>query len=130
MAREEILQEVTPRQPRLLRAERRPLADPPSRSGAWLLTFDAGRLFVQRHVGAPGLDVRFGIAAPEDAGELVRADEDEPWWALMGQPLVRAWALAGEGLELQFRGDAENPKLVCLAPSDAGIALAWGPKPS
>ena len=62
------------------------------------------------------LAVSSSAGAPDDA---VRADEDEPWWALMGNPLVAAWqAPAGSAhphtLELQFREDTSRPKLVTI----------------
>ena len=41
-------------------------------------------------------------------------DEDEPWWALLGHPLTRA-SEDGGALLLQFRPDAESPKILRLA---------------
>ena len=105
-------------EPRLLRVERRP-DRPGDASPLLLLTFDSCRLLVEGVPDAPGLRIAFGTELPDQAEGLVPADEDEPWWAVIGQPLVRAWALSSpEGeraeLELQFRGDGDNPKLVSL----------------
>ncbi len=117
--REEILQELVRGEPRLLRVERRPEPHGDA-SRVLLLSFDRGWLLVDRVPDAPSLRLASGTELPDPAEGLVPADEEEPWWAVMGQPLVRAWALSSpEGeraeLELQFRGDADNPKLVSLA---------------
>ena len=117
--REEILQELVRGEPRLLRVERRPEKRGDT-SPELLLSFDSCWLLVDRVPDAPGLRVASGTELPNPSEGLVPADEEEPWWAVMGQPLVRAWALSSaEGqraeLELQFRGDADNPKLVSLA---------------
>ena len=117
--REEILQELVRGEPRLLRVERRP-DRPGDASPLLLLTFDRCRLLVEGVPDAPGLRVAFGAELPGQTEGLVPVDEEEPWWAIMGQPLVRAWALSSPDaeraeLELQFREDADNPKLVSLA---------------
>ena len=117
--REEILQQLVRSEPRLLRVERssEPRGDA---SPLLLLSFDSCRLRVDRVPDAPGLRVASGTELPDPSERLMPADEEEPWWAVMGQPLVRAWALSSPNgeraeLELQFRRDADNPKLVSLA---------------
>jgi len=93
----------------------------PTRNVGMRLTFDAGRLLVEvsRDRGSLRVETGFDVDYESEA-EVLRADEDEPWWALVGNDLVRARRTRGEPdapteLELQFRPDGENPKLVTLA---------------
>lgn len=92
-----------------------------TRTAGVLLTFDSGRLLVEVSRDRSTLRVEVGLDVDfESEADVVRADEEEPWWALIGNDLVRARRRAGEPdapteLELQFRPDGENPKLVTLA---------------
>ena len=71
----------------------------------------------------PSLSARAPHASDPVDPAFVPADEQEPWWAVLGQPLTRAEALAaasGEpaALGLQLRPESERPKRIRL--------LAWG----
>ena len=80
------------------------------------LRFDRGVLRAALVDGA--LELELGGATP--LGEYAAIlDEDDPWWTVIGQPLVGAWSRRDaegrrEALELQLRPDAENPKIVVL----------------
>jgi hypothetical protein len=108
---------------RLLRVERIAAGSrrAPTRTLGVRLTFDAGRLLVEVSRDRSALRVETGIEVDFDSeADVLRADEDEPWWALLGNDLCRARRTGGEPdapteLELQFRPDGQNPKLVTLA---------------
>jgi hypothetical protein len=127
--REEILGEILREDPRLLRVDRVPLAGigPGDRSSRVALSFDVGCLTIERVEGEAPLRVAFGGEAPE-ADDSVRADEEPPWWTVLGQPMVHAWALSseeGERVELvvQFRHDGENPKLISFRAAESGLVV-------
>jgi len=113
------LEELCTHRPRLLRAELVPLR---TRIGARgvreiVLTFDAARLSIE--LGSAGeLSCRVG-AEPSDHA-LENANEDEPWWRVLGAPLVAAWVVlepkdTSAELALQFRDAATNPRLISLS---------------
>ena len=102
----------------LLRVER--LADPGgSDSAALVFTFDVGRI----QVTADGRGLRGDhLASREDLPTgLVDAGEEEPWWRFMGQPVTRVSALEQGGLDLQFRHDDQNPRIVRLTSVGGGV---------
>jgi hypothetical protein len=108
-APEALLSAFVAAQARLLRAE----SDDPR---ALSLRFDRGVLRVAVIDG--GLELEVGGGEVIGAG-AARLDEDDPWWTVIGHPLCGAWSLVdGEGrrtaLELQFRPDGENPKILAL----------------
>jgi hypothetical protein len=88
-----------------------------------LLTFDVGRLAISIDAEKGALAIRFGPEAELDEGDAVRADEEEPWWTLMGHELTRA-RRGPDVLELQFRADDQSPKLVTFALRDGAIHVA------
>jgi hypothetical protein len=86
--------------------------------GALSLRFDRGQL--QIRVEDAGLELELGGGAPLSS-EAEALDEDDPWWTVIGQKLQGAWALVDTdqrrlAVELQFRPDDENPKIVTLEP--------------
>ena len=99
---------------KLLRVLREPVAGPGgarrSRSLVW--TFDVGgiALHVQR-----GSVVAEAMAPDADPSALLTADEDDPWWMLLGHPLTKASERADGALLVQFRADANSPKILVLA---------------
>ncbi len=124
---------------RILRAERRAptgFADDPLAGIAYVLTFDVGRILV----GSDGAGGRLELAHVESADDLPAGLEDlaeeEPWWRVLGNPLCGAWPNApGEAAEstesrgltsvcLQFREDAENPKLIELRAAAPGVRVS------
>lgn len=124
----EIFERAARAQGRILRVE----AD---RAGALArvlaLTFDVGRVLLRSEDG----EVRAEVVPDRDAlpAGLVRLDEEEPWWRVLGQPLTAAWpARGGEAideapgdglpaLKLRFRESDRNPRIVAL--TSAGPAL-------
>ena len=105
---------------RLLRVARVPAGGRPGaqRSDALRLVFD---------VGVVELRARAGVLAAETveetaAGPFEDAAEEEPWWAGLGNPLVRVEELdPGPGVRLQFRPDEERPKRIALVAAGEGI---------
>jgi hypothetical protein len=126
--REPALREICERRPRLLRVERVPARGKrsPLRAHGLMLLFDRLQLSVRADAETGALEVAAsGAPLLEDA---LRADEDEPWWMLLGTSLVAAWQTtddkgASSRLELQFREDGANPKIVRLALVDGHIAI-------
>jgi hypothetical protein len=119
----EILERVIQAQGRLLRVERAPLAGPAGARASSLLrlTFDIGVVTVRPGGDASGLEVQIGEAASPGSPVFVSADEDDPWWRVMGCPLTRVQAREPGGVRVQFRGDLENPRRLVLIPRHGGI---------
>jgi len=94
------------------------------------LRFDRGQLQVLLEDG--GLELELGGAgALSPAAEAL--DETDPWWTVIGQPLLGAWALVDTdqrrlAVELQFRPDDENAKIVTLEPRGPRIRARSLPK--
>jgi len=96
-----------------------------SRGKGVLLTFDIGRILVSADAAADALEITQIEDPAAVPGPLASLDEEEPWWAVLGNPITRAWPGAtGDGasasvahvrdVRLQFREDDENPKVVSL----------------
>ena len=113
-----LLSRVIEARGRLLRVERVPApeADGGPRASMLLrLVFDVG--IVELRPGRADGEIAARAPHPNDPPDdaLLPADEEEPWWALLGQPLARAEALPAAGdepaaLGLQVRPDAERPR--------------------
>jgi hypothetical protein len=94
------------------------------------LRFDRGELQLVLEDG--GIALEFGGAAPL-AHEAELLDESDPWWTVIGQPLRGASALFDTdqrrtALELQFRADGENPKIVIIEPRGPRLRARAVPK--
>ncbi len=94
-----------------------------------LMTFDVGRLLVR--VDPVGRHLVVELAAPRDdlADELLPANEEEPWWRVLGSPLVRVSPLSegtplSQGLRLQFRADDDAPRIIALSSSGPAVSAA------
>jgi hypothetical protein len=120
--REPVLEPLVQHTPRLLHAERLPLRGVrnPARSAGLILTLEVGRLWI-RPGDNPG-ELAIALRDPRESSppEAVSADEDDPWWAILGTELRNAWARPDPSgglavIELQFRPDHANPKIVALA---------------
>ena len=124
---------------RLLRVERRAATghgDDPLAGIAYLLTLDVGRILV----GSDGAGGHLELAHVDDPSNVPAGLEDlteeEPWWRVLGNPICAVWPNApGEAAEsgasselrslcLQFREDAENPKLIALAAKPPGVRVS------
>ena len=79
--------------------------------GGLLLTFEAGRLRLAGEPASAELVVELVAAGDLDALRRVNLGEEEPWWRLVGSPLVAVHAISG-GAALQFRHDDDNPRVV------------------
>lgn len=123
-----ILQDLTRQGACLLRAELLPVPGRPLERfcRAVVMTFDVGVFIVEpstaghelRVAQLPNLE-----AVPEGA---IDAEEEEPWWAVLGAPLVAAAAtLEDDGhrtaVDLEFRH--ENARIVSLTRTDDAIAV-------
>jgi hypothetical protein len=123
---QELLGRVAAVSGRLLRVERAPApgAAAPVASSALRLTFDVGRLELH---SVPGQELAVALieaGAPGDPN-LAPADEEEPWWRVIGSPLARVLEPdPARGprapLRLQFRRDEEAPRVLAL-----GIEGGW-----
>lgn len=99
---------------RLLHVERLPLRASldPARALALALTFDCGVLKLE--ADADELHVARSDEEIEGAGS---ADEEEPWWALLGHELCGARLDVdrqgrAQRVRMQFRPDDQNPRFV------------------
>jgi hypothetical protein len=117
-----------------------------------LLTFDIGRVLVWAdpeqvgHRPAPTAEPAVKESSAQESelaelsfmhveytedlhGGLVELDEEEPWWRVLGSPLIRVRARRDPaGVCLQFRDDEHNPRIVELTRQGRliGIELrAW-----
>lgn len=94
------------------------------------LRFDRIELHVLVEDG--GIELELGGGSPlSPTAEAL--DETDPWWTLIGQPLMGAWSQLDTDqrrlvLELQFRPDDENPKILSLEPHGPRIRARAVPK--
>ena len=63
------------------------------------------------------------------ADQLRPFDEQEPWWRVLGNPLVRVSPLSegvplSQGLRLQFRADDDAPRIIALTSTGFGLSAA------
>ena len=134
VTREPVLAPIVDRTPRLLRTERLALRGVrnPARSGGLILTLEIGRLWILPGDKTGELAISLRAPSEESPAEAVSADEEDPWWALLGSELRGAWSLpdpAGgiAAIELQFRPDHANPKLVSLALLEGQLLVSARP---
>ena len=97
-------------------------------SPAFLLTFDVGRLLVSADASGNQLNLMHFENRDDLPGGLVLADEDEPWWRLLGNPLAQVEV--GEdprnSVRLQFRKDDENPRSITLVREGEVVRIRLG----
>ena len=109
------LDQVVERKGRLLRVTHTPAT---GGLAALAFTFDVGTVRIEAVRGA--LAAR---AHPAGEGEAdTNADEEAPWWTVLGNPLTRVQEHEG-GVLLQFREDADSPKIVWLVPGDHALSV-------
>jgi hypothetical protein len=120
----ELFQRASGARAQILRVERMASSDGESSAPAFLLTFDVGRILVRSDpftgsLRAEALESREAVSGP-----LACADEEEPWWRVLGAPLTAAWESGAEearGLRLRFRSDDDNPRVIALRPEGASV---------
>lgn len=105
---------------RLLRVDRDPVPGPAgARASTRLrLTFDVGALELHLDPQAGGL-----AASPPGEGCAVPANEEEPWWPLLGNPLCRVSERGPGELLLQFRPDDDSPRILVAKGEAGGVAV-------
>jgi hypothetical protein len=138
--REEVLAELAGPQARLLRTQQIPLPGRSELCRAVLLTFDRARLIVSPSERGDELSVRLDAGESDTTHAALTAaaeesGEEEPWWRVLGNPLHRAWASSDidrgrAALELQFRRDDANPRVVALELADGAIRVRLHPAAS
>ena len=131
---EPTLEELCQQSPRLLGAEIAPLRGhlQGERYLEVCLRFDVTRLQIRAPEDRDGLACSFSDATGA-AASLEDARESEPWWRVLGNPLVRAWAIrdpegASAELALQFRLDDANPRIISLRRTRQGLQARCEPK--
>lgn len=72
--------------------------------GELLLTFEAGRVRMRGDPVSAELVAELVVAGETRVSRGVDLGDKEPWWRLLGSPLVRAQSIPG-GAALQFRHD-------------------------
>ena len=115
---------------RLLSAERIPLRGSldAERALRLVLTFDCGRLRLESGDEGDALTIDPSAEGEAPVAGLLSADEDEPWWALLGHALCAAAidlddAGRATRLRLQFRPHGENPHFVRVAARDGQLRV-------
>ncbi len=113
---------------RLLKADRVGGAGP-GIAPAYMLTFDVGRLLIEVDATAGRVHSVHLETADEIPSGIEDASEDEPWWRIMGCVLARVTAgeVGAQGLQLQFREDHDNPRVVSLLPSGSEVQVGLDP---
>jgi hypothetical protein len=118
----QVLARVSAAGGRLLRVERAPAPGPAAARASRVLrlTFDVGRVELTAPQGALEAEV---VPAGDAAPLPVAADEEDPWWSVLGNPLTRVEPRPDGSLLVQFRPDAAAPKLLALAPEGRAVAV-------
>ena len=109
----------------LLRVEQALAAGGPELAGL-LLTFDVGRIFLASDLSGKQVREQQVVSREDFPGALEIADEEDPWWRILGNPLTRVRGLQvgnGSGIALQFRTDGDNPRLVAILPGKRGLQV-------
>ena len=121
-----VLDEWLARGARLLHAERLPLRAAPdsTRALALRLTFDCGALRFEASAGELSV-----VRSKEAIDGSRNADEEEPWWALLGHELCGVRLDldargAARRARLQFRPDDRHPRFVLLRARDGQLRVA------
>lgn len=102
---------------RLLRVEQ--YADPAKRGTkvvpGLLMTFDVGHILIWGNTEPATLQLEH-IPNPEEVpSRLVKLDEKEPWWRILGSPLTAVQSLENKTVyRLQFRESDRSPRTISL----------------
>jgi hypothetical protein len=117
----EIFERAVESRGRLLRCEADRSGTTP---GVLVLTFDVGRIVIRP--AEEGLFVEHAADTSALPDGLETADDEEPWWRLLGQSITAAWpggveeGVGARGLgslmvlKLRFREESDNPRIVRL----------------
>jgi hypothetical protein len=93
-----------------------------------LLTFDVGRILMWADQVGAGLQHML-VEDVEDLRQgMVTLDEEEPWWRILGSPLVRLWPTDdATGVRLQFRRDEGSPRYITLTKEGSHLRITLEP---
>ncbi len=125
----ELLERAAAAGGRLLRVERLAgSAGDELASAAFLLTFDVGRLLVSADASGNQLNIMHFEQRDDLPSGLVLADEDEPWWRLLGNSLtqVKAGEDPRNSVRLQFRKEDDNPRSITLVREGEVVRIRMG----
>ena len=93
-----------------------------------LLTFDVGRILLSLDAATQEVREKQVASREQLSQSFEKMDEEEPWWRVLGNPLTRVRDLkvgAGKGVALQFRTDADNPRLIAILPGEGGLRVQF-----
>lgn len=98
-----------------------------------VLSFDLGHLVIEPDAEGTALCTALRDGASALPPDLATVDEETPWWTLLGAAVSRSWLLRVSdgrcvGLELQFREDHENPKVISFRLQAASVEVFAAPK--
>jgi hypothetical protein len=118
---EKVLTRVAEGAGRLLGVRREPMpgAAGSQESRVLRLIFDLGPVDL---LAGPGGELLAERPEGSDAPP-VDAAEEEPWWALLGCPLARVQPHEGSSLLVQFRADADSPRIFVIEARGEGVGL-------
>jgi hypothetical protein len=117
---ETVLARLVERGARLLRVERG--QGPPASPPRLRLVFEVGAVVLEPDAAGEALRAR-EEPQPGAGGDAVVADEDDPWWTLLGHPLTRVATRDEGALLVQFRPDDASPKILVLAPGPGAVRV-------
>jgi hypothetical protein len=129
--REPILADLCVLAPRLLSVERvAPRYSATSGAARRIvLRLDRTVLEVASERGTPV--IRPVVPGDDVQGEGTRADQEEPWWAVLGAPLLGCWRVTtatSATVALQMRDDLSNPKIISIAADGESVRATGEPK--
>ena len=110
----------------LLQAEARSAAGSDELVTALLLTFDVGRVLLRANPRRAELEAELLEPDARPPAEVESAAEQEPWWRVLGEPLVRVWSMGpalASGICMQFRADEKEPRIITLEPQGASVRV-------
>ncbi len=115
----EVFQRVVEAKGCLLRVTREPLPGGGEQlARAFVLVFDVATLAIRCEAGELAVE-----AIEPGPARGVSADQDDPWWSILGNRPAKALAREGGALLVQFREDRESPKLLLFSPRGAAVAV-------
>jgi len=94
-------------------------------TAALVLTFDVGRILVSIDSATAHLVATHVAEAGGVPGGAVNANEEEPWWRLLGAPLVRAAeSVDASCLRLEFQPAGAQPRTLALVSDGVRLRAA------
>ena len=123
----ELLERVAGEGGQLLRVEMQLAGPAGDEISALILTFDVGRVLLWADSASGSLceeQIQPGDSKPAD---WVIADDADPWWRVLGNPLSRVLDIdpgsGSLGVAMQFRPDGDNPRRIAVLARGGGLAV-------